>query len=497
MRLIKRKYLAASVTALILCSHMPAYSNDGDFVFQLRNRIVIQHVDLRGALEHNHLTLEDELKNASNWGLRSSRSATLQSSFLLTSGSYQKTSHLRSFLSGAINNSASLRSTLHEANAKHHASRSAIFSLLPTLRLTVEKGRESSINTSNNLSSMADISQASIAMDWTVYSSGARWGAIQSARWDAIAADLQFLATERQLFLENVAIYLELSTRKKLLREIRNTKNRLQKIRDSVNSQYFAGLTSRTDIAQVDAEIAAVQSEIEAAKYGFENQKVAYRKATGLEAPNNIAFPKVGHLIPASKEDAISRALNRNFTVQAAYATANSAAENSRAVRGQFLPRISLYSSATVKKNRNLQNSTNNGTRDWTAGVRLTVPLVDLPSMSSYQESRQQALAATYRSRDINHSLSRDIEVRWLEYHSLKKQRAALGKQEEAVKNALVGLRKELSAGLRPASDILREEIELTNVKVNKINIELRQAIIAYRMAAEFSDLSLSELAPI
>lgn len=493
---IKSKLIVAGAITFIFIAQIPAYSNDGNFDFQLRSNYKRPLIDLRGPLDHDHLSLKRELENASNWGLRSHRNARLRASLLLASRPYYETSQLRSFLHLAINNSASLRSTLHEANASHHRSRAALFDLLPTLSFTAEIGKEGRSGSTNNPSYTSKNRQARVALDWTVYSSGAKWGAVQSARWGAIASDLQFLAIERQTFLEKVTIYVELSTRKKLVNEIRNTKLRLHKIRENVRGQYSAGLTSRTDIAQVDAEIAAVEIELESAKYAFEQQKVAYFNATGVNAPHNMAFPNVGHLVPTSKRDAISRALNRNFSLHSAYATANSAAANSRAVRGSFLPRVSLYASASIANNTNSQNSSNDG-RSWATGVRLTVPLVDLSSMSGYQESRQQALAATYRSRDVHHLLIRDVETSWLEYQSLKKQRGSLARQESAIERALNGLRKELRAGLRPASDILREEIELTNVRVDKINLELRKAIVAYRLAAQFSDLSLTELSPI
>ncbi len=396
------------------------------------------------------------------------------------------------FLRASLDRSDALRASIHQANAAHYALRATQFRLLPTLSLEAETGTERDASRYRGISEVP-FSEASITANWTVYSSGANWYSVKAAKSAVRAADLRFLATERQAFVESANVYLELYANHKTVRAIESTLSRLKRIKFMVRRLYDAGLTSRYDIAQVDAEIESVVVELETAQTQYKQQRIAYRTLTGHEPDDQLSHPGVDHLVPSSKQEALERALKANISVMAASADAEVARYNSKVARAGFLPRVSLFASTTAEKTMFIDNTRR---PDWRIGARLTIPLVDLSAMSTYREAKQNALSASYQARDTRRQIERDVETAWTLYQSQKRQHEALARKSKAINRSITALKKELNVGTRPVSDLLREEIELTSNTIQMIRNEFQLSSSAYRIAAQFSDFSLDELAP-
>ena len=455
----------------------------------------IARFDFRGSQEINLEPLEQQISNAARWGLRNTRAEILNGSLLYGSIDVP---HAQGSLFGyfrkSINRSSLLRSTIHQANASQFAARAQLYRLLPTLSFTAEIASQGRVSPVAPLRSSTDTQQATITANWTIFSSGANWSAIRAANWDAKVADLNFLVAERQVFFENALIYLELLASHKLLAAVSNTHKRLKKIRYGVKQKYHAGIASRTDIAKIDSEIASVEAQRSSARSSFNQQRIAYKDVVGSDAPKRLKEPKTSHLVSSSKKETLSRALYRNTSIAAAYANKNAATARSNFVRGQYLPKVSLFASGTTNE-FDYKRASND--YDWQVGARLTIPLVDFTAMPRYRESRQLALSAGFQAQDTQRSIQREIERAWTAHQAFKKQKTILMRKSKAIKRALVGITKEIDAGLRPIDDLLREEIALIENRVSIVQIELNISSTAYQIAAQFSETQLNEIAPI
>ena len=184
---------------------------------------------VRGTLDVADEPLSNKIIASDHWTLRSSpftAKRTVRTETILATrepvgdisvGSF------RGFIHSSLENSNSLKSRLHSANAAHHALRSETFQLLPSITLTGELERS---NTDNNLtlsSPLGNSESVAVSANWTIFSSGARWGAINSASFSALSADAQYLASERQVFLDNTSTYLQVYGNQELVRSIEKT----------------------------------------------------------------------------------------------------------------------------------------------------------------------------------------------------------------------------------------------------------------------------------
>ena len=449
---------------------------------------------LRGSLAEDGISLNRKIQKASQWGLRNSRKLNLKTSLVAEEpATAMDLGELRGFLSTAINRSHRLKSAIHEANAAHFSAQAEFSRLLPTVSLTGEIEREAQVNHRLGIHREVETRTGALTVNWTVFSSGANWAAYKAAKHQAITTDLRYLAGERQVFVENAAVYLDLAGAERLVRAIADTKTRLRRIRRIIAAQYTAGLTSRTDIAQIDSEIASVDAELEVAKSSRQQLRIAYRTLIGQAPPKRLKPPRFDHIVPKTKQAALERAMRSNHLISAAYSNERATRMRKRSILGQSLPQVSLFASGEVSE---FSYDRAREDYDWSVGARITVPLFNAGTTSRYLEARERSIAASYQVEDIHLDVQREVESTWTAYQAAKRQKSALNRKGGSIKKALRGMRLEMEVGLRPLSDVLREEIKYAQNRVEIIRVDSALALNAYKLAAQFSDMDLAEIAP-
>ncbi|MEM7069817.1 MAG: TolC family protein, partial [Pseudomonadota bacterium] len=416
---------ASSLAALIVGS---AYAGE-----HARNPSTLPFF-LRSSISADESPASTHIANRSQWELRNSQPSLLDQTLVgeLRPG-HTSESSFTGFLTSSTQRSDELLSSLYNSNADRQAVKTAAFDLLPTISLIGEISRDTRRTSVTSSINRERTKQARIEAEWVVYSGGANWAAVRAAQYAADASDWNYLATERQIILSHASIYLETIAAQNQVDAIAKTVHRLKRIRRSTKAQYQAGLTSKTDIAQVDAEIASVSSELAVAKSRLEQQRIAYQDLTGRPAPNRLKEPSLGRLIPKSKDAAVERALQSNHIINAAFATYDAAVENSKVAKGRLLPRVSLFADGSTRDERLVDQDRE---YDWSAGVRVNVPLVNLGNNSRYHEARARAIAADFQARDTHRRVKRDVETNWTNYQFLQKQHYQLQKQSRALKRS-------------------------------------------------------------
>lgn len=453
--------------------------------------------NLRASIDHStyydDMRLSESIKNSSKWNIRLKYKNSLENSLLLYDEQQfiKLDSSLRGTIAISLQNSDALRAQLHQTNSNYFLSEAARFALLPTISFQVEKFRVfgSPVISNNELNT-----RTSVSANWTIFSSGARWASIKSADYTTISSDFNYLVSERQTLLQNLGNYMQLGVNMRIVSAIQNTLKRLKRLRRTTNKQYKAGIASLTDIAQIDAEISSIKSQLIATKQTKEEFKIVFKDVVGKEPPNKVQMPKVVHLVPDDKKVAVTRALNNNYAIAAASASYNAALSNKDVIRGQSLPQVDIFANASTN---NFQESTFGDNETWEVGARLTIPLVNLQNLSSYKQATEQALSAKYLAQDINRQIKRQAEINWTRYHALTKQENAIKRQKAAIKRSIIGITKQVQIGLRSIEDLLREEIQLTSIEISRIQLEAAKIMSAYRLAIQISEYNLEDLTKI
>lgn len=428
------------------------------------------------------------------WSLRASNTALIpaQSMLMQPSGQDILPGSLHHVLRASLRHDATLQAAAQEATAAHHAVDSARFDLLPAVSLTAagETSRSSSLSGLPQLD--RTIATGSITAEWTLFASGGKLAAIEAAQASANAADYNYLAQERSLIFENATLYLDYVANTQRRGIIKRSLRRIRKIRTMTKRQYAAGFASRTDVALVDAEVASLQSQVEQATQQIGRLRIELLNKTGVEAGHAARFPAKDRLLPKSRNDAVARALQGNPFIESAIETARSVKAQSRVQRSNYLPKLTAYASLEQQSDDRFDFDTD---ADWKAGVRFSMPIGNLSQVARYRQVRAQAQAAGFRARQVERQIKTEIETAWEEMESLSRNRAILSRKISARKKSANGVRKELDAGLKPVSDLLREEMRLAEARIEHLQNRLSLSRSVLRIAVHMPDMTIEKLA--
>ena len=391
---------------------------------------------------------------------------------------------LRGFISVSLERSDALKAAHLRATADGHAADAAFAKLLPTVSFTADIAHTHADRATGRGWVGGNVrDKASITAEWTVFSSGANWAALEASRLTAQASAYGFLAAERHTALTQLDVYLRLLTADRLAASIGDTLARLRKIRQSTQALERAGFASQTDLAQIDAEIHSVRAEYEEARSLRRHQAIAWHDFSGMPAPARLKIPNPSKFMPRDKDAMLATALGGSYRIAEAQSTALASDAHRDAVKRQYLPRVSAYGSLVAGDHTNTAYGDD---YDLEVGLRLNVPLVDFAAMPRYREARARAQADWFAARDTDRTIRRELLVAWEEYHSQQRRHAAFKRQIASLRRSVRGLTKQLEAGLRPVDDLLREEIALTEARISADKAQMAALSAAYRILVHF-----------
>ena len=159
---------------------------------------------------------------------------------------------------------------------------------------------------------------------------------------------------------------------------------------------------------------------------------------------------------------------------------------------GSYLPQVSAYATANQLK---LGNAFQHSNMDVTVGIKLTMPLFDAQAAPQYHQSKENAYSAYYKAQDVKRLMTLEVETRWAEYKAFKARTHIFDKKLSSQKKVVYGMSRQVAAGLRPVSDLLRAEIEYASAIIENIQNRINMTASAYAIAVHFPDLTLAELA--
>lgn len=460
---------------------------------ELENSEVEYHEEV--ATDINFADIEREV----SWFSRSKTSSTIKNNALLDYNSPVSVNinndnsaeyNIGEFVDVSLRNSDLLRGSLHEANAAGEATNAAKFALFPTISFEARQARSAEYSTLGTSLIETTSQTNSISGDWNLFSFGAGSASLRAADFAALSADMQYLSNERRVVVEAVGVYLQLLAGQKMKASLLATISRMNKILRATKARYRAGFASRTDVAQVENEIADVELQMSQATANLNESQIKWNALTGSKSTKKLSVPNIDQLLPATKSKTIQKALLSNPVIKGAQYSAQAAQEQTKVASAKFLPSVSVYGNIDLGDSIAYAPQEN----EWSVGAVLKVPLVNLAATSQYRQAQETAHASKYRARDQKRKVKNEIETSWVKLSSFKRRSAILRKKINAQARILKGVGKQVSAGLRPISDQLREETKYAQSKIDLIQNDLSKTAATFQIAIHFDDFTLDSI---
>jgi outer membrane protein len=315
--------------------------------------------------------------------------------------------------------------------------------------------------------------------------------ATREARNTVLAARARLLSTEQDVLLEAATAFMDVVRDQAVVEININNEKFLKRQLEAVNDRFEVGELTRTDVSQAEARLAGATAERIQAKGDLEASRAAYRKVIG-EEPGTLVQPKSSGGLPASKEDAISRAIEYHPDVIAAAFDIRAAKDNMAEIRGELLPTVELSGTLSRKF-----ESAGNSSRVDEKSIKatLTIPLYQQGVVNSRLRAArhtvgQQRLEEDEARLEVAAAATRAGGAR----ATARARISSFTSQVAANEIALEGVTREAAVGARTVLDVLDAERELLDARVDLIGAGRDEVVAIFQLREAIGRLTAREL---
>lgn len=373
---------------------------------------------------------------------------------------------LRGTVEAALSSSDKLRAATYDAKAAEKAVLRELAGYVPTISANAGQSIDEGISDQRDGQSR----YASLNLTMPLFTSGRRYFDVKSAKSLARASVFRTAVARDGVVLDTAEAYLQHIYGVMAETAIQRSETTMRRLLQSLKAQHRSGFASGADVAEVTAELEAIQQQMIEVRATRAKSQDKLNAATMTRVHVGMDFPRLEKALASGREALRASAARRNPNILVAVNTADASRSSSNSVFASHLPQVTL----NAEYRRLYGEIRDFGERDRTnIGVRLTVPLVDLSTVASIGESRMRAKADEYRAADMRREVESQFDQVWEEYQSgaareeLAKQRiSSLTKVTDAAnarfRKGLIGLDILLDAERKLTSG----EIELAQLKV-------------------------------
>jgi outer membrane protein len=234
---------------------------------------------------------------------------------------------------------------------------------------------------------------------------------------------------------------------------------------EATQARKDVGLIGLTDVAQAQTRLAAAKGQQATAQAKLLGSWAILERLIGTRPTGLIELEFQPIVLPGSLVQAISLGINRSHDIKIARFNEEIARASARTIMTEAAPRLSLNASVTGAANSGFQGSR---TVDAQISARLAIPLWSGgQNPSRTREALAQANAARVDSLDLEQQLTERITIAWANLEAAKINVEAAEEQVNAAKIARTGADLEQRIGARTTLDVLNQEQEVLDAKVN------------------------------
>ncbi len=353
---------------------------------------------------------------------------------------------------------------------------------LSALRPTIALG--SDITSTNQ---RLDQLQASLSLSAqiTVYDFGRNALGVEVAKESVLATREALVNVEQQVLLSAVSAYVNVRLTQDIV-ALRESNVRLitQELR-AAQDRFEVGETTRTDVAQAEARLAAARSQLIAAQGDLLVAREDYRLAVG-RYPGNLAPLPRSPATARSLDEARAIASRTHPLIRQAQRLVTVGELNMQRTRAEMRPSIGASASIGVNDEGDDSRSFSlNLDQTIYAGGRLSA--LFRQALANRDESRAALLQTTLE-------IGQQVGEAWANVTVANASIEATDRAIRANQTAFEGVRDEAALGARTTLDVLDAEQDLLSARTDRISAEATRYIGVYSLLSAMGLLTVDHL---
>ena len=362
--------------------------------------------------------------------------------------------------------------------------------LLPSVSASSSLGRQSSTyNSSNEVLSPRTLG---VSVTQSLYNGARVTNQIDQSEKSVLAAREQLRSVEQKVLFGASSGYMAVVRDTAVLKVRQANINVLKEQLRQTEDRFNVGEVTRTDVAQVSAQLAAAEAERSAAQASLASSVASYQQIIG-SMPDALAdaVPLV-NMVPTSLDQALLIGQADHPDIRTARFSVDIAAAGVKIAQGELLPSLSLKGSLT---HANDYKSADDEYNDASIVASLTIPLYEGGDVHARVRQLKETLGQRRLEADSAlRAVIAEISSAWSHYITSQARIKAAETQIEAATVALNGTREEAKVGQRTTLDVLIADQTLLGAQVNLVTAQTDRVVASYRVLSSVGKLSANSL---
>ena len=401
-----------------------------------------------------------------------------------------KAETIESALARAYANNADLNAQRASVRATDEQVPRAKSGYLPRVTAAAQGGRNN--NVYNGSEANLTPRGLSLTVTQNLYNGDRTANQINAAEAGVLAAQAGLRQTEQSILLNAATQYMNVVRDEAVVRlrtaNIGVLKEQLRQTQD----RFQVGEVTRTDVAQVEAQLAAAEAEFSTAETNLAVSRAAYGQVVGAEPVDLADAEPVSKGLPGSLKEALAAGESSHPQVQAARHAVEVAEASVKAAEGELKPSVDLQGS--VSRNWDYKAANDDVSDAKLLGV-LSVPLYEAGEVSARVRAAKETLGQRQLEADSARFAVRSaIAGAWSQYETANARLKSAKAQIAAAEIALNGVREEAKVGQRTTLDVLISSQNLLGAQVNLVSAQHDRVVASYQVLASVGRLSAARL---
>jgi outer membrane protein len=333
----------------------------------------------------------------------------------------------------------------------------------------------------------------SAVLTQTLFSSGKVEATIAAAERGVFAARSTLANVEQKTLVDAATSYMDVMRDTSVLELRRNNLGVLREQLRQTQDRFSVGEVTRTDVAQVEARLAAAQADMATAEGTLKTSIAKYRQIIGDEPRQMSPARPLAKVTYKSLNEALTVAISSHPSIIASSINIEVAEYQLRQAYAGLGPTLSVNATSSLKDDVTyVPNRKQN--LNAIAGT-LTFPIYD--GGESYASIRQSKEVIGQRRLELDSTREKvraDVVSAWSQLEAAKARIQSANAQVEAATIALNGIREEAKVGQRTTLDVLLTDQDLLSARVSLVTAQRDRVVSSYTLAQSAGQLNIDNL---
>lgn len=326
---------------------------------------------------------------------------------------------------------------------------------------------------------------AQLQLDYPVYTSGRHQLSIELAKMQ-LAASHQGLYNQTSLtMLKTVMVYTDVLRNTSILALKNSALTNFKRSLYEAGRRFDAGIITRADLAQVQAQVAQGQADVTGAESNLDISRAQFYQVTGQEA---VDLKAINHLpkIPNNLDEVMLNVKKHPALVQAQFE--KQATEKQYAlIKRELRPTVMLTSRIGTQHEASYIGSESD---NYMVGVQLNMPLYDSGlNRANIKKSLVDVDLANQKIESLRLELNQQAQMNYAQLNAIRQNKQALQQAIDSASIALTYIHKELEFGTKTTYDLLTAEQKLLDIQTQKIVNDQDEVVLVYQLLDKMGSL--------